>query len=852
MNLLLNYSKINSEWFSIRIFELFTYRMNFRNTIFILLILISQFSLAQNQTARPAGNAISSGQIPTISLIGQVIDANTKKPVPYATVSIFSIRENKIVEGNAADDKGFFKITGLKPGKVIATVAFIGYANKKSDTILLNPRNPEVSLGLIKLVSTSQQLKEATVTSERGMLQMSIDKKVFNVDKNILSVGGSANDVLQTIPAVDVDINGNLSLRGSGNVTVLIDGRPSTLTGADRAAVLDQIPANTIESVELITNPSAKYDPDGTSGIINIILKKNKQISFSGSVNISASAGNRYNGGLNLNYRNSKWNFATGYSFRSNRMKMRSLNERDNFIGDTTFYFDQIGFNRNKMMANVIRFSLDHYLNDRNTIGFSSTLSKNNRSSIGTSNNLYFNEGKILTNSFTRTNDGSEDNLTIDLGLNYRRTYIKPKKELVTEITYSATDNNSITDYLNSNIDTSTGTPFYLTQNTNNDGIVQIAAFKLDFTNPIDELSKVEFGFKTSMRNNDADFIVKDNSTGIWSDNLNQSNHFVFTEMIYAAYANYARTFGKWGAQAGLRIEQANTVADQRTNNIKVDNNYLSLFPSIYLSRKLNKDQEMQLNYSRRINRPQVNNLNPFTDFSDPQNLRTGNPNLKPEYIDSYEMSYIKYWKKNSLTSTLYFRQTNDQVQRYRTVDSTGVSTVTFQNLSFSRNFGFEFIAVTELMKNWTLTSNLNLFRNEINVNSASSQVRSGSNGSIKLISSTKIPKWFDLQLSGNYNSAGVTAQGEFKEVYSADLGLKRDVLKNKGSVTLSLSDIFNTREMRFDSYGDTFSQYTRFKRDSQILTVGFTYRFGKSDFQKNKRGNREDGPGSGMDDMMF
>ena len=819
-----------------------------KQSIFLLFsfFLFQSFLFAQQGT----GNRMQGNMSANISIAGQVIDANSKKGIPFATISIVNIRDNKIIAGNVADEKGYFKVSDLKPGRVKVIYSFIGYVAITSDTLFLNPASPEMMLGQIKLYTSVKQLAQATVNADRGMLQMAIDKKVFNVEKNVLSTGGSANDVLQTIPSINVDLEGNLSLRGSGNITVLIDGRPSTLSGTDRNAVLEQIPSSAIESVELITNPSAKYDPDGTSGIINIILKKNKQTSLNGSINSSVTYGaGRYSLGYNLNYKNKKWNLSTGYSVRANQMNMRSYNTRKNYNTDTTFT-NQDGLNHNQNTTNVLRFSADHYINSRSTIGLTTTLSKTDKSSNGSSANVNFNETHLQTDALKRLNIGVENSLNVDLGLNYRKSFLKPKEELSIDLSYSNNASNAQTDYETSN----TFNPNLFIQNAITKSNVNLSSFKLDYVNPINEQSKLETGYKLNFRSNDADFNVADNSQNpdTLIPNILQSNHFIYTEIINAAYVNYGRTIGGWGVQAGLRMEHANIITDQVTAGIKNRQPYLSFFPSLYFARKLGADQEVQLNYSRRINRPQVNNLNPFTDFSDPRNLRTGNPNLKPEYVDAYELSYIKYWKKNTLTSTLYFRQTNDQIQRYRLVDTAGISTVTFQNLSFSRNFGFEFIAVTELMKFWTLTTNLNLFRNEIAISSTNAELKTGSNGSVKIMSTTKLPNILDIQISGNYTSAGVTAQGEFKEMYSFDIGLKKDLFKNKAVFSLSISDLFNTRYMRFDSYGSNFMQYTQFKRDTQFLICSLIYKFGKTDFQKSKRNGREDGAPSGMDDMGF
>jgi outer membrane receptor protein involved in Fe transport len=819
-------------------------------TFFSLALFLFSFTYIYSQPATYNRDMPAIGK-----LSGIVIDADTRKPVEFATIAVIRVRDQKPETGGVANEKGFFMIEQIKPGKYFAKISFIGYESFSTDTFMILPQAPEKNLGTIRLNNASKKLNEVVVSGDRGIMQMSIDKKVFNVDKNLLSEGGNAGDVLQTIPSVTTDVDGNINLRGSGNVTVLIDGKPSSLAGSDMSALLQQIPANTIESVELITNPSAKYDPDGMSGIINIVLKKNKKDLFSGSANVSAGTSEQYTAGLNLNYRKNKWNTSVGLGVRSNQRTGSQKNLRQNIFSDTTFYSNQYS-DRNDLIKGInARVGIDYSFNNKNTLGVNTTYNIRNRKNNSDINYENLDANNSLSSRSVRTSRADDEGNNLDASIYYKKLFARPKEELYIEGTLSQSSGdrteNFSQEYFNAD-----GNPFnsnaFLQRSDNIDNSY-VNTLKLDYSYPVDEFSKIETGFKSSFRNVDADIRAEnfDTINSEYVNNPNVTNHFVFDEQVHAVYGIYSRTINKFGFQVGLRAEQAYTSADQISTGEKFNNDYFSLFPSIYFSYKLEKDQELQLNYSRRINRPSVNNLNPFVDYEDPQNLRRGNPTLKPEYIDSYEWSYLKYWGRNSFTSTLYFRQINGTIQRFRTIDTSGVSTVTFINLDKSRNYGLEFTANTELVKNWSLLSNLNLFQSNMDGTNLGGELKSSNfNYWLKITSSTKIPKWFDIQISGNYNSPNQGLQGKSKPMYSMDLGLKKDLWKNKATVNFTLSDVFDTRKFEFESQGEGFIQHSEFKRLSRIATIGFTYRFGKSDLQNRKRTKQEESPNQNFDGM--
>ena len=789
--------------------------------LFLAFILIQSYSYAQGKAAVKSG-----------SIKGSLIDAETKNAVAYASVALLQ-SDKTLLNAIVSDPNGGFSFQQVLEGRYLLSIKFLGYKPLLLDSISIGPGHWNVNKGNIRLKPDTQMVK-VVLNGEKSLFEDGFDKKVFNVDKSLVSQGGSATDVLQTVPAVSVDVDGNVALRGNANVTVLIDGKPSGLTGADRAAILAQIPANAIDKIEIITNPSAKYDADGTAGILNIILKKNKK---AGS-NLVLSGGigdrNKYNGGLDYNYRTARLNVYASYSVRYNPRWAHDIINRKNTFKDTTFSINQITDFDKRNIGHLARAGMDYDLNKRNNIGFTLLYNFNNNPESKVLEYNRVNENNMFTGLTRRSNFENENGGNLDAGFNYRLHFAKPKEEFTASALYSNSQYRSLVyssqyDY---NAERLVTTAPEVLQNTWSDVYYKVTTLQADYVNPINEHTRLDMGYKSIIRDNDNNFRSESYypSLGHFTNDSNISNHFIYHEQIHGVYGIVNYTKGLYGLQAGLRAEQALTGSTLVNTHKDYSNNYFNLFPSVHMQRNFGERNTLNLSYSRKINRPSPRALNPFTDYTDPLNLRFGNPYLKPEYINFLELAHKYNYKKFLLSSSIYYRRTTNVIQQLKTLASTGVATNTNVNLNSSDEYGFEMITRMELYKWWNLTGNIELYHTKLNgANLNTDLSNSGFSGFAKMSSGFTIMKGLQTQISANYQAPMVIAQGRIRASYSADWGMKKEIMKGKGSIGASLSDIFNTRQFVFDINDPSYIYYSVRKRESRVFTINFSYRIGQN-----------------------
>lgn len=801
------------------------------------------FSLALQASSFSQAKENGKGKI-----TGTVLDSETGKPVEFASIALFlkissGQGRDSLITGVITSSNGNFKLEQIPFGQFRIEISFIGYKALQEDNIVISPGSREINLGRLSLIPNSELLREVEVVGEKRMVEMAIDKKVFNVDKNITSAGGSATDVLQNVPSVSVDIDGNISLRGSGNVTVLIDGRPSGLTGASRSAILQQIPASSIESIEVITNPSVKYDPDGMSGIINIILKKNQAGGANGSITAGIGTRDKYNASANLNYRNGKINAYASYSFRYNPHYGKGTMMRENFFTDSTWYLNQYSNSQRTPLSNMVKTGVDFFLNHNNTLGISAMYNRKNDLNEETIEYQNLDYLENLTGLSFRNIEEKDNADNLDITANYKHTFQKPKQNLTMDISHSSSMEVSDEKFSQQEYYTNYS-PAPLNpelQNTFNDRKYQVTTIQSDYSHPFHEKSKFETGYKSIIRDLENEFIFENfnYSANDWLSDSLRNNHYIYREQVHAAYGTYANAFGKLSFQAGLRLEQAFTSSEQLLNNTVNKRDYFSFFPGGHFSYQLSKSNELQLSYSKRINRPSIGSLIAWMDYDDPLNIRLGNPDLKPEYIHSVELSHALQNEKHTLTSSVYYRQVVDMIQRFRTVDAaTGVATIRFENYAGAINTGFEFVSRNELFKWWGITSNLNFYRSIINATNIESDLHNeGLSWSAKMTSNFNFPANLQVQLSGHYRAPAPVAIGTMNAMYGLDLGIKKDILKGKGSINLNISDIFNTRQFGIDIAQTGYQHHFTRKRETRIGTLNFTYKFGKSESRQKQKG---------------
>ncbi len=781
---------------------------------------------------------------PQAKLSGKVIDNTTKAAIEFATISIFRMPKDTLFGGVVTNADGSFELEKLRPGKYKLSIAFMGYKTLTIDTLLLR-RMEERDLGKILLNSNEKVLNEVTIEAQQDMVKNTIDKKVFNAEKLSIANGGSANDVLAQVPTVSVDIDGNISLRGSGNVTILIDGRPSGMSGAGRAGVLSGIPASAIESVEVITNPSAKYDPDGMSGIINIVLKKNKLQGTNGNASISAGTNNKYNGNLSYNYRKNKINLYSNYSFRYNERYGNGYVNRETYAGNTVNYLIQNNNSNNLNRNHSAKIGMDYNASKLATLGFNVTLNYENKTEQEKLINNSSNESYQLASAFNRYTTNPTSGLSQDYNLNYRQKFKTPKQLLSIESNYSKNNNLSTSFYRQENSweNYQEITPYWNYQNNKSNTDFSINSNMIDFESPLFKNGKIESGFKNINRVIDNDFYSETfNNTSanfVSDDSLN--NRFIYNENIYAAYTSFGQTLGKWSYKTGLRAEQANTKSTLINNDSSFVNNYFNIFPTAFLNRKLNDKQEIQLNYGRRINRPGTRQLSPFTDYSNPLILRVGNPYLKPEYTHNLEFTYLYNHKKVNFSTTLFYRKTVGLIMRNISINANNQTIVSFTNIGSSDNMGIETVSRIDLYKWWNITANINGFQTVIKGTNQDGEINTSNlSWNAKILSNMLLKKGWSVQASGMYNARNIMAQGTILPMSQVDFAIKKEVFKSKGTFTLSVSDLFDQMRFRISTAGSNFSQETERKRETRIATLTFNYRFGSGDFAQRRTKSKD------------
>jgi outer membrane receptor protein involved in Fe transport len=849
-------------------------------TLFFASVLLAQF--AGGNRTQMSGQSMNIGHF-----YGKVIDAASNRPLESVSVQLIQNkmdtvtkkRKDVVIAGMLTNKKGEFSLENLP---VVATfkllISGIGYKAieqkaafdiKMGGDMSQMMNGVDKDLGNIKLETDTKQLQEVVVNSTGSSLQLGIDRKVFNVDKSLTSAGGTAVDVMKNVPSVNVDIDGNVTLRNAAP-QIFVDGRPSTLT-------LDQIPADAIQSVEIITNPSAKFDASGGgSGILNIVLKKARKAGYNGNIRANLDSRLKFGAGADFNIRQGKFNFFGNAMMNQRKSISTVTSTRTDFLANN--YSALLNQNDKPVFKGHFAFArggFDFFADNRNTFTLAGAIVDgkfNNQDLINIqrdSNFISYSTSETgirkSTGQFHFHNYGST--------LGYKHNFAKGGKEITADANYnySRNDNNSLYE-----------TQFYFMDNnpkgsiqkqqTLGGGTTKFFTTQTDFTNPITEKIKMEMGARASIRNynsfNDNLFFNPNSSTYVSIPGL--YSIYKFKDEVYAAYTTYSQQIKKFSYQVGGRIESSRYTGSLISKGLEFKNKYpFSFFPSVFLSQKLTDKQDLQLNYSRKINRPNFFQLIPYIDYSDSLNLSKGNPDLVPEFTNLMELSYqVNLNKGNNLLATVYYRNTDDLITRYQYRDKNpnpartdSVIINSFANANNSYAYGVEVTAKTKITNWWDLTSNVNLYNSKINGNNIETNLESQKVSWFgKLNNSFKIPKNYSIQLTGDYQSKTIlpsgrgggggggmmfgggqlsTANGYSKPNYGVDIAIKKEFLKNNAaSLTLSVNDIFRTKIYRTHAESIYFIQDNSRRRDPQVFRLNFNYRFGKFDVSLFKRKN--------------
>ena len=819
---------------------------------------------------RPGGR--QDGERPKIGVVfGEVQDLQSGVPIEFATISLLAFDEDKVITGGVTDSKGRFRITEIPVGRFRAQIGFMGYTSATVDDIRLTPRGGiEQDLGTIRLEPNVQALEAAEIVEQRSTLEMMIDRKVFRVGDDLNSAGANATELLRNVPSVDVDIDGNLSLRGSGNVTILIDGRPSGLVGSSTQSLLEQIPASSIDRVEIITSPTAKYDPEGVAGILNIILKKDKLEGKHGQVSLTWGSDENHSGSVNGNMRGQKLNFSfnAGWNERNN-FRWGDSERLQAFGGELGGAYDSLStllsnsYADNESHSWNVRAGLDWMPSSKTTWNLGVRTNQSGNSGVEDVVNLET-WSTDAVGGFTRYGLSSRDNASTDLDLGYERKYGE-RHTLQAFARWSQREGVSH-DSLWQDLPSAVLDSAYLSNANLNDGGNWNATVQADYEKPLDHDGKLELGYKTILResNEDQRFWQRDSARTPFE----QAYDFRYREDIHAAYATWGRKYGAWGVQMGGRGEVVYTTAELQGDSADLAaaveqlggdealfvNDYVSFYPSANLSYTVDDRNQWVLSYNRRVNRPRGRQVNPFVDNADPRNLRYGNPFLRPEYTDGLEFGHQLTTKAVTLTTSLFYKTTRDVIRRYIEVAETGVAYRTYVNLARQSNSGLEVVAMWR--KGRTLQVRLNgsvYYQNTDGSNLAPDLGNNGFQGNAGYQVSALVKGDWKVQIDGRYRAPAEYPQGTFAGYVSHSAAVNRDFYDGKLRASVRVSDLFDQRQWSYTSEGADFFQDGTFKRQSRFVYASLTWSWGKLEpGQKRGRGGYDRGSGGSFEGGEF
>lgn len=759
---------------------------------------------------------------------GVIVDSETGSLLPYATVALLDQSE-EILAGGITDENGKFEIP-MGFGSYFILVEFMGYEAYRSDIFTLARNNPHLDFGTIGLKSSLSQLNEVIIQGEKPLMELSLDKRIFNVGEDLANAGRTTADILMNLPSVTVDSQGNVRLRGSDNVRILVDGKPSGLVSFKGSQGLQQLPASMVERVEIITNPSARYEAEGMAGVINIILKKENNQGFNGSFEVIAGTPTNLGLSANLNYRHKKINWFINYGVARRKILREGTLYQEAFGGDSLFISKQETDGRLYTLDNNVRAGLDYYFNEKSVLTGSYLLRRSdaNRITDIRYNDFLFDPENLQSYSLRRQ-DEQEKEPNSEVLLTYKRSFQQKGHELTTVLTYL--------DYWENSDQIFTENTFSpegisipsrsLLQTSVNDEFEKQYLIQVDYTKPIGSEGKLETGIRSSFRNMENDFVVKErDEQGNFNPIPGLENIFLYQENIHALYGILGNKTKKLSYQGGMRAEWTDVKTTLVKTNEVNPRDYLNLFPSAHLTYNFDKENGMQLSYSRRVRRPFYNDLSPFMTFSDARNFFSGNPDLDPEFTDAIELGHIKYFEKGTLFSTVFYRNTTDKIERIRTVDNEGNATIRPENLLGEQSFGLEFATDYQLFSWWKIDFNMNFFYASVDGSNIQGNFTATTySWNARQNSRFNFGNGITAQVRNNYQGRQRIAQGIRKGIFFMDVSASKEVLKGRGTLVLNIADVFNSRRDRYILEGEGFLTIGDFLNVRRQINLSLNYR---------------------------
>jgi len=772
------------------------------------------------------------------SISGKVIDQETKMPVEYASIAIYSAKDSTLVTGTITDIDGNFKITGLNPGEYYIQVNFVGFEKKETEKISLSNRKLSVNVGEIGLKPANLELEGVIVAAERSRVEYKIDKRVINVDKDLTAKGGTAATALENTPSVQVDPQGNVTLRGSSDFIVLIDGKPSVLKGSD---ALKQIPAAAVKQIEVITNPSAKYESDGQAGIINVIMQKDKMLGLNGNVSLAYGNTHKRTGNVLLNYRVKKVNFFGGVDLSDNNFESSLDMNNRTMLNNDTIKFLQSGLQFNQNYNLSFKGGVDIDINDKNSMSFSGNLG-NQSYDRGVNSDIHnWNISYSTDNYSTSRNLNDVSGFVTGANADFTHKFKENHNISIsgTFFSWDGSDKNSLNHMFTDDkfVETTIASKLKYQKDDYNFNY----RVNLDYKQPIKQ-GTLEAGAQFRYEDRDEDYFFQnyDVNTDSWSINTDYTYNLQYRNSIYSGYATYSNKIWDIGYQVGARTEYFDREIKNSNSTKPIVYSKFMLYPSVHLSKELNKKHQLQLSYSRRINRPMPFLLNDIPQYVDPNNIFMGSPYMKPEFTDAYEFNYRVVLSKVTISAQSYYRNTTNVFTPIRTMRNDGIMihqlTNANQQVAFGEEIGLDF----KIAKWWQLSTGANIYHFKLNtlVNSTENEKETNT-WDARVVSNFNLKWGTRIQAVGYYRAASVDANGDVSGFYVANLAVNQPIMKGKGSIGVSVRNIFDSVKLNINFDSPTFDNNYTVRGEGPVVMLNFSYRF--NNFQNKNRGRADD-----------
>ncbi len=777
------------------------------------------------------------GEFKQGKITGKIIEGDNK-PLEFVTVTLLKATDSSIVKAGFTTNEGNFEFEFLPIGEYVISASMLGYKKELSKRIQITEQNSIVNIGVLTLSRESTTLKTVNIVAQKPLIEQKIDRLVMNVEGSIVATGGTALEVLEKAPGVAIDKDDKISLKGKQGVIIMVDGKPSALSQADLANMLKTMSSNSIESIEIITNPSAKYDASGNSGIINIKLKKDQNMGLNGSASLGTGYGLRakYNGGLNLNYRNGKVSlFGNANYFNNQSRNGMDLTRVIQFNNQITNFKQENDRDQHNVNYSY-KTGADYFLNKKNTFGFIVS---------GYETNI-----DILSNGFTQIRGmgpnvdsslvlGTQSDMSFKsntFNLNYRKTFDVQGREFSIDADYSTFESRGVDDLSTRYFDGSgseSHTPLLL-RNTKPSAI-DIYSIKTDYVHTIGKTVKIETGAKFSFVTTDNNVKFEQLVNNNWQIDNGRTNQFVYKENVNAAYVSASKEFKKFSVQAGLRMEHTISEGNSITLNKIVKNNYVEFFPSIFIRQPISENHQLGYSYSRRIGRPSYQDLNPFTNFLDPYTFQQGNPFLKPQFTNSFEISHT--YKQRYITTVGVSRTTDAFQTITRQDDETKITLATEENLNTFTNYNIGVVAPFVIAKWWSMNNHVNVYYNQFQSRLGNADLdNSQLSYKINTSNSFTFAPGFTGEISGQYQSAMVHGIMNAKAMYAISTGIQTTFWDRKATLRLNVNDIFNTRKFNGTIKFDNMDLVLKNRWESRQARLTFSYRFGNNKVQQGGR----------------